>query len=213
MDELKKESTAINRQNMAQIISDRMKSIAEFEQALSNYTGAPYAIMTDCGTHALELCLRYEDPAHIECTAFTYLSVPMLFRRLDIEYHMTDEWWIGEYRFHGSRIWDSARLLRPDMYRPGMLQCLSFGFDKPLNIGHGGAILTDDPKFYQKAIRQRSDGRDLSISPWQDQQVFEIGYHYRPTPEDAERGLELLGSHKEEPTPKRYPDLRKIRII
>lgn len=189
------------------------KSISDFEQALANYTGAPYAIMTDCCTHALELCFRYDRPKFVRFTAYTYLSVPMILRRLDIGYEHLDEEWIGEYQFHGSRIWDSARLLRENMYRPGMLQCLSFGFDKPLEIGRGGAILTDDERFYQKVIRQRYDGRDLDISPWQDQQVFEIGYHYRPTPEEAEIGLTILGTHNNQPQPKTYPDLRKIRII
>lgn len=189
------------------------KSIADFEQALAHYTGAPYVIMTDCCTHALELCFRYDRPTNLAFTAYTYLSVPMLMHKLAIEYRHVPEEWIGEYRFHGSRIWDSARLLRPDMYRPGMLQCLSFGFDKPLEIGRGGAILTDDEQFYNKVIRQRYDGRDLNTSPWQDQQVFEVGYHYRPTPEEAEKGLAMLGLHNEDPRAKIYPDLRKIRII
>lgn len=189
------------------------KSIADFEQALAHYTGAPYAIMTDCCTHALELCFRYDQPSRVEFTAFTYLSVPMVLKRLGVEYDCIDEEWVGEYHFRSSRIWDSARLLRPDMYRPGMLQCLSFGHGKPLQIGRGGAILTDDERFYSKVIKQRYDGRDLNTSPWQDQQVFEIGYHYRPTPEEAERGLAMLGLHNEEPCVKMYPDLRKIRII
>ena len=189
------------------------KSIADFEQALANYTGAPYAIMTDCCTHALELCLRYEKTKSVAFTAHTYLSVPMLMHKLNIDYFLVDEGWIGEYQLHGSLVWDSARLLRPDMYREGMLQCLSFGFDKPLEIGRGGAILTDNKQFYDKVIRQRYDGRDLNTSPWQDQQVFEVGYHYRPTPEEAEQGLAKLGLHDPEPRAKIYPDLRKIRII
>jgi dTDP-4-amino-4,6-dideoxygalactose transaminase len=189
------------------------KSIADFEQALAHYTGAPYVIMTDCCTHALELCFRYDRPMSVKFTAYTYLSIPMLFHRLGIEYHHIDEEWIGEYQFHGTRIWDSARLLKKDMYRPGTIQCLSFGFDKPLEIGRGGAILTDDEKFHRRVIKQRYDGRDLNTSPWQDQQVFEIGYHYRPTPEEAEQGLAMLGLHNEEPRAKMYPDLRKIRII
>ena len=189
------------------------KSIVDFEQALANYTGAPYVIMTDCCTHALELCFRYDRPTTVKFTAHTYLSVPMMLRRLEIEYYHVDEEWTGEYQFYGSRIWDSARLLRENMYRPGMIQCLSFGFDKPLEIGRGGAILTDDEKFYSKVIKQRYDGRDLTISPWQEQQVFELGYHYRPTLEEAERGLAMLGLHNNQPRPKTYPDLRKIRII
>jgi dTDP-4-amino-4,6-dideoxygalactose transaminase len=64
----------------------------------------------------------------------------------------------------GTRIWDSARLLkREGMYRPGQLQCLSFGYTKPLEIGRGGAILTDDVEVSDNILsQQRYDGRDLS---------------------------------------------------
>lgn len=185
-------------------------AILKFEQALGALTGAPFVVMTDCCTHALELCFRYEKPTNVAFTAYTYISVPMMLRQLDVPYRYISEEWTGEYQFHGSKIWDSARKLSTGMYRPGQMQCLSFGHDKPLAIGHGGAILLDDPEAYKRLIRQRYDGRDLSISPWQKQQVFEQGYHYRPTIEDAERGLELLSTVDQEPKYKQYPDLREI---
>lgn len=188
------------------------KTILKFEHKLGELTGAPYVVMTDCCTHALELCFRYEKPTNVAFTAYTYISIPMLMRKLDVPYRHVDEEWTGEYQFYGSRIWDSARLLQTGMYRQGTMQCLSFGYDKPLNIGHGGAILLDDEKAYRKLIRQRYDGRDLFTSPWESQTVFEVGYHYRPTIEDAERGLELLGSFDQSPKYKDYPDLRKIII-
>ena len=103
-------------------------SISRFEVALAEYTGAPYVIMTDCCTHAIELCLRYERPANVAFTAFTYLSIPMLMHKLSIPYRYIPEDWTGEYRFHGTRIWDSARRLEPGMYQSGMMQCLSFGY-------------------------------------------------------------------------------------
>jgi hypothetical protein len=187
--------------------------ILEFEQALANYTGAPFAIMTDCCTHAIELCLRYERPNWTSFTAFTYLSIPMLMHKLGIRYDLVQENWEGEYRFHNTRVWDSARLLAPNMYRSSMMQCLSFGHAKPLQIGRGGAILLDDDVAYNVMIRQRSDGRDLAIAPWQDQQVFHVGYHYRPTIEEAERAMELLPTVDPEPKYHPYPDLRLIRII
>ena len=187
--------------------------ILEFEQALANYTGAPFAIMTDCCTHAIELCLRYERPNWTSFTAFTYLSIPMLMHKLGIRYDLVQEYWEGEYRFHNTRVWDSARLLAPNMYRPKMMQCVSFGHSKPLQMGRGGAILLDDADAYDVMIRQRSDGRDLAISPWQDQKVFRVGYHYRPTIEEAERALELLPTVDPEPKYHPYPDLREIRII
>jgi len=187
-------------------------AILKFEQALGALTGAPFVVMTDCCTHALELCFRYERPTNVAFTAYTYLSIPMLMRKLDIPYRHTPEEWTGEYQFYGTRIWDSARKLSTGMYRQGMMQCLSFGHDKPLSIGHGGAILLDDEIAYKKLLRQRYDGRDLSTSPWQEQRVFELGFHYRPTIEDAVRGLELLPTLDQEPKYKEYPDLREIII-
>ena len=189
------------------------EKIAEFEQALAAYTGAPYVVMTDCCTHAIELCLRHERPANLAFTAFTYLSIPMLMHKLGIDYRLIAEDWTGEYRFHGTRIWDSARRLERGMYRSGSMQCLSFGHGKPLQIGRGGAILLDDAEAYQTLHEQRYDGRNLTVSPWQQQRAFRVGYHYRPTIEEAERGLELLPHIDERPKYIRYPDCRDISII
>jgi dTDP-4-amino-4,6-dideoxygalactose transaminase len=187
--------------------------IRRFEQALAEYTGAPYVIMTDCCTHAIELCLRHERPSNLSFTAYTYLSVPMLMHKLNIEYRLIPEDWTGEYQFHGSRVWDSARRLERGMYRPGAMQCLSFGHGKPLQIGRGGAILLDDAQAYDVMIQQRYDGRDLNILPWEKQQTFRVGYHYRPTIEEAERGLEMLPKVAEAPRYVKYPDCRNITII
>jgi dTDP-4-amino-4,6-dideoxygalactose transaminase len=188
-------------------------TILKFEQALAEYTGAPYAVMTDCCTHAIELCLRYQKPTHCAFTAFTYLSVPMIMHKLGIEYRLIPDVWTGEYRFHGTNIWDSARRLERGMYRAGQMQCLSFGYNKPLHIGHGGAILLDNKEAYGILLRQRYDGRDLELSPWQVQKTFMVGYHYRPTVEDAVIGLEKLQAVNELPKYHQYPDLRKINII
>ena len=187
--------------------------ILKFEQALAEYTGAPYAVMTDCCTHAIELCLRYKRVKQVKFTAYTYLSIPMTMHKLGIEYELVPEKWTGEYRFYGTDIWDSARRLERDMYRPGQMQCLSFGHNKPLQIGHGGAILLDDYEAYDILLQQRYDGRDLRFSPWQAQQTFMVGYHYRPTIEDARIGLEKLNAVNELPKYHEYPDLRDITII
>ena len=195
--------------------------IFKFEQELAEYTGAPYAIMTDCCTHAIELCLRYDNIKACSFTPFTYLSIPMTMHKLGIKYdYFPDtlphrQQWVGEYKFELTRIWDSARRLEPNMYRKGMLQCLSFGNGKPLHIGRGGAILLDDKKAYDEIIRMRYDGRDLNTLPWETQKVFRVGYHYKPTIEEAELGIALLEGLKENPVePKfvKYPDLRTITI-
>jgi hypothetical protein len=124
--------------------------------------------------------------------------------------------WVGEYKFEATRIWDSARRLEKGMYRAGTMQCLSFGHTKPLHIGRGGAILLDDKAAYEALICMRYDGRDLNITPWQDQKEFRVGYHYKPTPEEAVQGLALLQGLKElpvRPQPVTYPDLRDIKIV
>ena len=192
--------------------------ILKFEQALAEFTGAPYTIMTDCCTHAIELCLRYDQVQECKFTPYTYLSIPMTMHKLGIKYeYLEHEWqrWVGEYPFLETRIWDSARRLEKNMYRAGTMQCLSFGHTKPLHIGRGGAILLDDKVAYDKIIRMRYDGRDLNITPWQQQKEFQIGYHYKPTPEEAVQGLALLQGIKEflaAPEFVQYPDLRTITI-
>lgn len=186
--------------------------ILKFEQALARHTGAPYAIATDCCTHALELCLRYQRPHWVHFTAYTYLSVPMLMHKLGIDFSYVDEQWLGEYPIYGTSIWDSARLLAPNMYRPGQMQCVSFGRDKPLCIGRGGAILLDDARAYEVMLRQRYDGRDLSVTPWQNQRIFYVGYHYKMNPEEAMTGLEKLADVDPVPKYREYPDLRRCDI-
>ena len=189
------------------------EKISEFESALAKFTGAPYAVMTDCCTHAIELCLRYDNIQRVTFPAHTYLSIPMTMHKLGITYNYNDKLWTGEYQFIGTRVWDSARLLKEGMYRKGQLQCLSFGYDKPLSIGRGGAILTDDVEVYDTLKYQCYDGRDLTITAWESQKVFHVGYHYKPTIEESVKGLELLPSVDQEPKYKEYPNLRDITII
>lgn len=185
----------------------------EFESALSIYTGAPYVVLTDGCTHAIELAFRYYKVRRCEFTAFTYISVVQTMEMLGVKYLLLDEPWQGQYRFHGTNIWDSARCLTPMMYKPGQVQCLSFGNTKPLHIGKVGAILLDDKDAYNRLSQMRSDGRDLHFSPWTKQQIYPQGYHYCPTLEDCVRGLELLRTQKPYEVQNRtYPDLRQFTI-
>jgi len=184
----------------------------KFESALAEYTGAPYVVVTDGCTHAIELCFRFNRITSCEFTAFTYISIPQLMRQLGVHYTLRSDYWnsVGEYNFMGTNIWDSARLLRPGMYRPGQMQCLSFGHGKPLSIGRAGAILTDSYAQYRELSLMRSDGRDLLISPWERQQTFGEGYHYCPTLETCAVGIEKLPSVNPEPKYHQYPDLRTV---
>lgn len=186
-------------------------TLFEFEKALAVYTGAPYVVATDCCTHAIELCMRIDCVEVTDFTAFTYLSIPQLMRNLNINFQMFGERWVGEYRFHGTNIWDSARRLERGMYRQGMKQCLSFGNGKPMQLGRCGAILLDDQEQYNKLSAMRSDGRDLHQSPWQDYPVTE-GYHYCPTLEICKQGLQKLPTINQEPIRVWYPDCRQVEF-
>jgi hypothetical protein len=89
------------------------------------------------------------------------------------------------------------------------MQCLSFGWTKPLQLGKVGAILLDNYEAYKKFSRQRSDGRDLNI-PWEKETDLILGWHYCPTLELCIKGLELLPVIEPKAQPGIYPDCRKI---
>jgi len=188
------------------------KTLFDFEEALARYTGAPYAVVTDCCTHAIELCMRYDQVTECEFTAYTYLSIPMVMNQLGIKYTMLNNAWTGEYPFIGTRIWDSARRLEPNMYKQGQMQCLSFGRTKPLELGRMGAVLLDDVEAYDQISMMRSDGRNLRYVPWQDQVSFGQGYHYCPTLEICEQGIKQLAVHQPQCQSAVYPDCREILI-
>jgi len=191
--------------------------IEKFEKNLACFTGAPYVIATDCCTHAIELCMRFDKIKKIDSvTCYTYLSVPMVLVKLGIEFSYNDERWIGEYQFKGTRIWDSARLLHPRMHRKGQLQCVSFGNGKPLDNKRGGAILCSTNKEYEILKQMSFDGRNLKHKKWVDQKVFNVGYHYNMAVEHAETCNKLLEKYKKKsshlPHIEEYPDCRAVLI-
>jgi dTDP-4-amino-4,6-dideoxygalactose transaminase len=197
--------------------SNPFQAIIDFERDLAEFTGAPYCVVTDCCTHALEIAFRLV--AHdtlIRFPAYTYLSVPMLMHKLGIDHQMINCQWQEEYQFQGSKIWDSARCFRQGMYRPGSVQCISFGRTKPLEIGRGGCLLTDNHDLYVAADRMRYDGRDIMrYTPWIQQRDFRVGFHYYLRPEEAVTGMNLLRSGNFTPQTQdmyNYPDCRLAKI-
>ena len=71
--------------------------IADFENEIAKFFGAPYAVAVDCCTHGLELCLRHKKAKKISVPKHTYLSVPMLSDKLGIELAWTEEKWQDFY--------------------------------------------------------------------------------------------------------------------
>ena len=189
--------------------------VENLEQQLAEFFGAPYCVATDCCTHALELCLRHLKPNHAVSPTHTYLSVPFTFEKLSMQWSWKQEEW-HDYYYVSDRIIDAAVFWKQDGYIPGTFMCLSFQFRKHLKLGRGGCILLDDKESYQALKRMSYDGRDLS-TPWAEQDITEIGYHYYMTPETAKLGLSLLpDAIKTEPqrwSYRDYPNISKMAVF
>ena len=183
---------------------------------MSEFTGAPYVVATDCCTHAIEIVFRLKGISDVVFPCRTYLSIPMMCHKINVKYTLIDKEWSGEYQFENTNIWDSALRLQPSMYRAGHIQCLSFGNGKPLNAKRGGCILLDNYKEYKKLKMMAYDGRDLSIDPWQNQKSFELGFHYNMSIEHAIQCRKLLqdyiANNDFAVKTKTYPDCKNIHI-
>lgn len=167
--------------------------VHEFERQVAEYARAPYAIATDCCTHALFLCAYYYKKQHglpdcVRMPKNTYVSAAMQFIHAGYTIEFEDRDWEGIYTIEPTNIIDSAPRFTQNMYVPGSYQCLSFQFKKILSTVKGGMILTDDKKFYDWAQRAVHDGRDMSI-PYEQDTITFLGWHYFMTPETAQIGL------------------------
>lgn len=193
-----------------------MEAVKTFEKRLSEFTGAPYVVTTDCCTHAIELCFRLLQIKSCRFSTYTYISVPMTMKMLGVVYELSATPWKDEYQFLGTPVWDSARCLKPGMFRQRQYQCLSFGHDKPLANVRGGAILLDNEEHYKQLKMMSYDGRDLSHSNWIDQKEYHQGFHYMMRHEECLSATRLLEDYisagKFEHEYKPYPDLRDIEI-
>jgi len=187
-----------------------------FENLISKHFGALYGVATDSCTHALELSLRHDDPSHVSCPRHTYLSIPMTFIKLNLEWSWTNDKWKSYYYLGNTRIVDAAVLWQKDSYISGTLMCLSFQFKKHLGIGRGGMILTDDYSEYKLLKAMSYDGRSDDM-PWAEQDIDSIGYHYYMTPESADYGIQKFNEVKDiEPrvwTDQDYPDLSRLKVF
>jgi dTDP-4-amino-4,6-dideoxygalactose transaminase len=190
--------------------------VTEFENAIAKFYGAPYAVATDCCTHAIELCLRLTKPTNVACPKNTYLSLPMTFEKLNIAWKFIDVPWHDYYYITNTNIIDAAVHWEADGFQSGYFNCLSFQFKKHLNVGRGGMILTDDADAAFKLRKMSYDGRLPNI-PWAEQNINTIGYHYYMTPETAQLGLDKLEQAKNT-VPRKwsykdYPDISTMKVF
>ena len=150
--------------------------VEDFEKQIATFFGAPYAIAVDCCTHAIELCLRDQQIQKISVPKRTYISVPFLAKKLNIELEWKDEKWQDYYFIGDSNIIDAAVLWKKNSYIPNTFMCLSFQFRKHLSLGRGGMILTNDKEAALRLKKMSYDGRLPNI-PWREQNISSVGYH------------------------------------
>lgn len=191
-------------------------TVTQFEEKIANFFGSPYAVATDCCTHAIELCLIKEKINIVTCPKHTYLSIPMTFEKLKLNWNFIDNEWEDYYQIGDSKIYDAAVLWEPNSYIKGSYMCLSFQYRKHLSLGRGGAILCSTYDDYIYFKKMSYDGR-LPDIPWADQQVSTLGYHYYMTPETASLGLkkfsQAVDSISKKWSWKDYPDLNKMPVF
>lgn len=192
------------------------KAVEEFERTIADFYGAPYAVATDCCTHAIELCLRHTEANEISCPAHTYISVPFTFTKLGLQWSFRDEPWADYYYIGNTNIIDAAVYFKQGGYVAHSLMCLSFQFKKPLGLGRGGAILCDSLDAYVALKKMSYDGR-YGDTPWAEQDISTVGYHYYMTPETAQAGIDKLPSVAAKQWPQwswmDYPDLTTKRVF
>lgn len=190
--------------------------VSEFEKKVAEFFGSPYAIAVDSCTHGIELCLRYGGFSKITVPTRTYISIPFLSSKLNIEMEWSEHEWQDYYYLGDTNIIDAAVLWKKNSYISKTYMCLSFQFQKHLSLGRGGMILLDDEESYSTLKKMSYDGRIPGI-PWRDQDIDTIGYHYYMTPETAQLGIDKFQEAVNK-TPRQWvwtdwPDLRKMEVF
>ena len=171
--------------------------VKQFEQALADYTGAPYVVTVDSCTNALFLCCKFLKTKTVTIPSKTYLSVPMsiihagsdvIFDKREITNH-----WEGIYQLKPYPIYDSAKRLTSSMFIPNSYMCLSFHIKKHLAIGKGGAILTDNEEAVEWFKRARYEGRSEKF--YKEDDIHTLGWNMYMTPQQAAHGIALLQNY------------------
>jgi dTDP-4-amino-4,6-dideoxygalactose transaminase len=201
------------------------KVTEDFEKALADYTGAPYAITVDNQSNALFLALIYigvKDQT-ITIPNRTYPSVPceIIHAGAKVNFrHVEGKTIKGAYRLEPTSVWDSALRFTADMYIPGQYMCLSFtGPYKHFKLSKGGCILTDSYEAMLWFKRARFSGR--RECSYHEDHFDMLGWNFYMMPELAARGLLLMNQFynasdnskkQNEDIEHAYPDLSKFKV-
>ena len=168
--------------------------VKHFEEEISNYTKAPYAISVDNCTNAIFLVCKYLNVGEITIPSKTYLSVPqsIIHAGGEVVFDTTEETnnWKGIYQLKPYPIYDSAKRFTSNMYIPNTFMCLSFHIKKHLKIGKGGMILTDNEDAFNWFKKARYEGRSEKL--YHEDDIEMLGWNMYMTPQQASHGLALM---------------------
>jgi len=191
----------------------------EFEAALCEYTGAPFAVAVNSCTMAILLALHWSSGSNhgqiARIPKHTYVSVPQSAIHVGMDVEFTDVDWVGTYQISPFPVWDCAKRFTSGMYVPGQYQCVSFHSAKILGDTQGGAILHDNPEADTWFRKARFDGRTEGVPPSEDHFDM-IGYHCYLSPDVSARLLlKLKALPKDNPDQPAddYPDLSKFEVF
>ncbi|HUV82811.1 MAG TPA: DegT/DnrJ/EryC1/StrS family aminotransferase [archaeon] len=193
--------------------------VRDFEEAMAEFTGSPYAVAVESCSIALEMCCHYRkiEGRDIVIPRRTYPSVAAAIIRAGgrLTFKDDDTWQEkGHYSLVGTAITDSAKCISKDSAAGKHLTCLSFHARKCLPIGRGGMILCPSLTEANWFRTKRHDGRHDGVGLMEDK-LSGIGWNALMTPEQAARGLTLMPNLKDVniSPPQDYPDLSQYKFF
>ena len=195
-------------------MSDPHQIVKDFESAISEYTGAKYAVAVDSCTAAILLCCAYLKVKEVEIPRFTYVGVAQSILNAGGKVKFRDEEWSGVYQLNPYPIIDAARRTTSGMYESGTFMCLSMHISKILGIDQGGVILHDNHEADGILRKMRFDGRTEGIHPRDD--TFSRGFHCYLSPNVAAQAawkLSFLPKHNPDLPVSDYSDLSLSEIF
>ena len=201
------------------MIHNPYKIVKMFEEELSNYTNAPYVVTVDSCTNALFLVCKYLNVKQVTIPSKTYLSVPQSIihagGEVIFDKRIKTNHWRRIYQLKPYPIYDAAKRFTSNMYIKGSYMCLSFHIKKLLNIGKGGAILTDNKEAYEWFKRARYEGRSEKF--YKEDNIETLGWNMYMTPQQAAHGLCLMQNHpvnaKDQGEHNGYRDLTEFPVF
>jgi len=190
-----------------------------FEDSVSEYTGAPYAISVDNCTNALFLVCKYLNVDEVIIPSETYLSVPQSIihagGNVVFDTRPSTNQWRGIYQLKPYPIYDAAKRFTSNMYISGSYMCLSFHIKKQLGISKGGMILCDNKDAVEWFKKARYEGRSEKF--YKEDDIDMLGWNMYMTPQQAAHGLALMQNYplhnSDSEEANGYRDLTKFTIF